>query len=139
MLRRVNASRDSQNFLRSRDAGVVDKAWPKDIEPGTEMRARKQREHCAPWPSVQIQAKRRLELTNRADLGRQNARHIRISFKHADKPSFHYNGNLKIGPGLFQKMDGRSRKNAIAKRPQPDDRDAAARIEPRESVGLSGH
>jgi hypothetical protein len=49
-------------------------------------------------------------------------------FKHGGEPILHHNGDLKIGPRLFQKMNRRSRKNAIAERPQPDDRDTASRI-----------
>ena len=33
-------------------------------------------------------------------------------------------------------MEGRSRENAIAERTQPDDSDAAAEVEPLESIGL---
>ncbi len=80
-----------------------------------------------------------LEVADCVNPGRQNARDVGISFEHRGKPFFHHHGNFEIGPSLFQKMDGGSREDAIAERTQPDDSDAAAGIEPAESVGLSGH
>ena len=119
----MDAPRHSQRFLRGRNRLIINPAGREDVEAGADLRARKQRESRAPGPAMQVQAKVRSKVAQRA-YGRGQG-----IVEHRRKAVFHYHANLQIGPIVSQQLQRGRAQHAVAERSQPDYSDPASRGE----------
>src|SRR6202000_1370784 len=88
---------------------------------------------------MQIQAEHGRKIANLPCPRGEDASYIRIVFKHRRKTVLNYDADLKVRACLLQQPQSGSSQHAIAERTQPDNRNAAAGVEPIEGVCLQGH
>ena len=97
--------------------------WP---NPARKPEARRQHKADAGCAPVKIDGRCGRNRPTVRGLGGRIRVDVRISGEHRREAIFHHDGDLQIRPGLLQQGDGGRGQNAIAQRPQTDDRHPCA-------------